>query len=127
ALQAGGDHVVDGVAAGTADAEHGDARLELTDVGDSQIDGHLLASSFMRGRRRRPAPADPPPAVVMSRVTSRLRIWGPSETLAKPLSDAGEIAARASHQVPLTACFEVLEMRRLRVDEESGRHGKGCA
>src|SRR5208283_4346936 len=76
ALQAGGDHVVDGVAAGAADAEHGDARLELTDVGDSQIDGHLPASSLMRGRRRRPAPADPPPAVVMSRVTSRLRNLG---------------------------------------------------
>ena len=40
ALQAGGDHVVDGIAAGAADAEHGDARLELTDVGDFQIDGH---------------------------------------------------------------------------------------
>ena len=50
ALQAGGDHVVDGIAAGAADAEHGDARLELTDVGDIQIDGHVclffLARAF---------------------------------------------------------------------------------
>ena len=40
ALQAGGDHIVDGVAARAADTEHGDAGLELTDVGDIQIDGH---------------------------------------------------------------------------------------
>ena len=32
ALQAGRDHVVDGVAAGAADAEHGDPRLEFPDV-----------------------------------------------------------------------------------------------
>ena len=31
-LQSGGDHVVDGVAARAADAEHGDARLQLADV-----------------------------------------------------------------------------------------------
>ena len=36
ALETGGDHVVDGIAAGAADAEHGDARLQLTDVGDFQ-------------------------------------------------------------------------------------------
>jgi hypothetical protein len=29
-----GDHVVDGVAAGTADSEHGDPRLQLPDVGN---------------------------------------------------------------------------------------------
>ena len=31
-LQSGGDHVVDGVAAGAADAEYGDPRLQLADV-----------------------------------------------------------------------------------------------
>ena len=31
-LQPGGDHVVDGVAAGAADAEHGDPRLQLADI-----------------------------------------------------------------------------------------------
>ena len=41
ALETGGDHVVDGIAAGAADAEHGYARLELTNVGDFQIDRHV--------------------------------------------------------------------------------------
>ena len=40
ALEPGADHVVDGVAAGAADPEHGDPRLQLTDVGDFQVDGH---------------------------------------------------------------------------------------
>ena len=40
ALQAGRDHVVDGVAAGAADTEHGDPRLEFPDVRHLQIDGH---------------------------------------------------------------------------------------
>ena len=31
ALKSGGDHVVDGIAAGAADAEHGDARLQLAE------------------------------------------------------------------------------------------------
>ena len=31
ALQSGGDHVVDGIAAGAADAEDGDARLQLAE------------------------------------------------------------------------------------------------
>ena len=91
ALQAGGDHVVDGVAARAADAEHGDARLQLTDVGDFQIDGHGCLFFLYAGAFERPAPADPPPAAVML----QLRVWGPSETLAKPSSDPGEIAARS--------------------------------
>ena len=37
----GGDHVVDGVAAGAADPEHGDPRLQLPDVGNFQIDAHV--------------------------------------------------------------------------------------
>ena len=41
ALKTGRDHVVDGVAAGAADPEHGDPRLQLTDIGDLQIDGHV--------------------------------------------------------------------------------------
>ena len=48
-LQAGRDHVVDGIAAGAADAEHGDARLQLTDVGHFEIDRHGCLF-FMRGR-----------------------------------------------------------------------------
>ena len=54
AQQAGRDHVVDGVAAGAADAEHGDPRLELPDVGHFEIDGHglPLVRARTRGCRR---------------------------------------------------------------------------
>src|SRR6202035_1895461 len=53
--------------------------------------------------------------------------WGPSETLAKPLSDAGEVAARTCLRIPPTSRFEVFEMRRLRVDQEAGGDRKGRA
>ena len=62
------DHVVDGVAAGAADAEHGDAGLEFPDVRNVQIDSHCLASRlwapgsavllFMAKRGRRAAGSD---------------------------------------------------------------------
>ena len=35
-----GDHVVDGVAAGAADTENGDARLQFLDVRDGEVDRH---------------------------------------------------------------------------------------
>ena len=35
------DHVVDGVAAGSADAKHGQPRLQLADIGDLQVDAHI--------------------------------------------------------------------------------------
>ena len=35
-----GDHVVDGIAAGAADAEHRDARLQFPNVRDLEIDRH---------------------------------------------------------------------------------------
>src|ERR1035437_1868104 len=41
ALQTGRDHVVDRIAAGTADAEHGNPRLHLANVGNLQIDRHV--------------------------------------------------------------------------------------
>ena len=41
ALEARRDHVVDRVAAGAADAENGDARLHLANVGNLQIDRHV--------------------------------------------------------------------------------------
>src|ERR1700685_3761276 len=57
-----------------------------------------------------------------------MRVWGPSETLAQPLSDAGEIAARAIHQIPPAAAgFEILKMRGLRINQQAGRRGKGRA
>src|SRR5579872_7159501 len=83
----------------------------------------MVASSSLHGRHQRPAPAGPPPAAVIF----RLRIWGPSEALAKPLPDAGEIAARSGHEVPLPLRFEMFEVGRLRVDQKAGRHGKSRA
>ena len=43
------DHVVDGVAAGAADAEHDDARAQLLHRGRSDIDAHAILSSGRRG------------------------------------------------------------------------------
>ena len=40
ALQTAFDHVVDGVAACAADTEYGDARLEFSQVRNSEVDGH---------------------------------------------------------------------------------------
>ncbi len=39
-LKAGGDHVVDGIAARAADTENGDTRLQLANIGYVEIDGH---------------------------------------------------------------------------------------
>ena len=122
ALEAGRDHVVDGIAAGAADAEHGDPRLELTDVGDFQIDGHVCL--FF------PARASSTPGPGRS-ATGRCDVLAAklvaSEALAKPSSDPGEIAARACHQVPRRRAFEVFEMRRLRVDQQARRGREGRA
>ena len=38
--QAGGDHVVDGIAARSAHTEHGDPRLELGEIWNLEIDRH---------------------------------------------------------------------------------------
>ena len=56
-----------------------------------------------------------------------LRVWGPSETLPQPTSDAGEVAARTCLRVPPTSRFEVFEMRRLLVDQETGGHSESRA
>ncbi len=40
AFKAAFDHVVDGIAPGTANPKYRDTRLELVQVGDSEIDGH---------------------------------------------------------------------------------------
>src|SRR5690606_22874834 len=53
AFEAGGDHVVDGVAAAAADTEDGDAGLQLSDVRLLQLDGHCTRS--FRFRPLRPA------------------------------------------------------------------------
>src|SRR6202050_1453639 len=83
----------------------------------------MVASSLMRGRQERPTPAGPPPAAVVLDARP-----GPSETLAQPLSDAGEIAARAIHQIPPAAArFEILKMRGLRINQQAGRRRKSRA
>ena len=53
ALQAELDHVVDGVAAGAADAEHGDPGLEFADVRNLEIDRHCLGLSIVGAPQRR--------------------------------------------------------------------------
>jgi hypothetical protein len=53
--ESGRDHVVDGIAARPADAEYGDPRLELPDVGGREIDGHgCLSFSAARSQQVRP-------------------------------------------------------------------------
>src|SRR5207302_11218225 len=62
--EARGDHVVDRIAAGAADAEHGDPRLELANVGHFQIDGHGLP--LVSADARAPLKlTGPPPAVAL--------------------------------------------------------------
>ncbi len=53
AVQTRRDHVVDGVAAGTADTENGDAGLQFLDVGDGEIDASWRAPSEWRYRAQR--------------------------------------------------------------------------
>ena len=130
ALQARRDHVVDGIAAGAADAEHGNARLHLANVGDLQIDSHEFASLCTGGmprsrflRQRRCAPpnsAGPPPALSW--------FWElGSEAFAQPSSDPCHVTARSCHQLPRSPRFEVFKMCRLRVDQQARRHGESRA
>ena len=50
--QAGGDHIVDRVAAGASHAAHHDARLQFFQLGGLQIDRHTLPLSFGARPRR---------------------------------------------------------------------------
>ena len=129
ALQAGGDHVVDGVAAGAADPEHGDPRLQLADVGNFQIDAHgclLFARTSAVAQRPSAAPpgfAGPPPA--LDGIVDGLR--GSSEALAQPSSDPGDVAAGPCQSVPRLPRFEMFEMRHLRINQQTRRDGEGRA
>ncbi len=127
-LEPGADHVVDRVAAGAADTEHGDARLELTDVGDFQIDSHDCLFFHARAWST-PGPGRSATGHCgVSRNAVDFVPQAPSETLTKPLSDAGEIAAaRATHQKPLAARLKMLEMRGLRIYQQPGRYCEGRA
>ena len=51
-LEMRGDHVVHGIAAGAAHADHRDLRLELVRDGQTQVDGHLFLLHRMADRVR---------------------------------------------------------------------------
>jgi hypothetical protein len=48
ALKAGRDHVVDGVATGATDAEHGDPGLQFVNIRNVDADGHGCCLSITR-------------------------------------------------------------------------------
>ena len=84
ALQARLDHVVDRVAAGAADAEDGDPRLQFRDVGHLQIDTHRsVLFAFPPGRAS-------PPAFVPSSASS--------EAFLDPAPHARQISVRSRHR-----------------------------
>src|SRR4029079_7355914 len=92
ALEPGPDHVVDCVAAGTADAEHGDTRLHLANIGDLQVDAHSL------------------PLMCMCRsATGKHDVKFGSEAFAQPSSDLRDVAAGSCHQMPHSPRFDVFE------------------
>ena len=113
ALQPARDHVVDGVAAGAAGPEHGDPRLELTDVGNLQIDAHVCL--FIRGSRRRVGPVRHRPLGMSCRVIRSSR-----EAIVRPVRYSRSPVSR----VPRSSRFEMLKMRRLRIDQQSRRDGE---
>ena len=80
ALQPGRDHVVDGVAAGAADTEHGDPRLQLADVRSFEIDCH---GCLFHTRAWMTSPHGP----VRRRPSRRSCMCGSSEALPQPSSD----------------------------------------
>ncbi len=87
ALQPGGDHVVDGVAAGAAYAEHGNPRLQLANIRDVEIDGHgclSITRALVRPGRR-------PRGLVKSRKFQRERkrfIRSPREAIVRPFRNS---------------------------------------
>ncbi len=56
ARQAGGDHVVDGVAAGAADADHRQPRSQIGERRQLQVDAHRFLASPEAGRARASCP-----------------------------------------------------------------------
>ena len=80
ALEAGIDHVVDGVTARAADAENDNPRLQFADVGNLQIDAHGLSLQCAGGIDRRVSPAAPRPLVRDAPPVSTV-ILSPTNTL----------------------------------------------
>src|SRR5580704_10139832 len=76
----------------------------------------LMAASQVRGRvNRRLSPAASMPGTCDS-------VSGWSKALAKPSSDASDVAARPCLGLPHVPRFDMLEMRELRIDQETRRH-----
>ena len=115
ALQAGSDHVIDGIAACSTDAEDGNPRFQLADVRGGQIECHGCLSITTRALVR---PGRRPRGLVKI-------VWSverSSEALAKPSSDLSEIAVSPCPELPRMPRFDVFQMSVLRIDQQAGRH-----
>jgi hypothetical protein len=82
ALETAFDHVVDGIAAGTADTEYGDARFEFGQIWNSEVDGHgghpiLSELPLLRLPRRVPV--------------KRYGTFRPLEVISDPFANPGEV------------------------------------
>ena len=109
-LKPGGDHVVDGVAAGAADTEHGHPRLQLADIGDLQVDAHgcLLLGRTYVGRRHVLPVCLRPIRKPETRVKRMVSIGsGSSEALPQPSSDPGDVASSLSSAAAFAAVRSV--------------------
>src|SRR5258708_39310783 len=116
ALQPGSDHVIDGVAACSTDAEDGNPRFQLADVRGGQIECHgclSITRALVRPGRR--------PWELVKVVWSR--IWS-SEALAKPSSDLSEIAVSPCSELPRMPRFDAFKMSVLRIDQQARGHRK---
>ena len=113
ALQTGGDHVVDGIAARAADTEHGDAGPQLANIRGGEIDGHGCLSITR--------------AWGLGCTPKRLMEWSDpvlrsSEALSKPSSDLSEVAVGPCHDLPRMPRFNVFKVCELRIHQQAGRH-----
>src|SRR4029079_15424978 len=115
ALQPGSDHVIDGIAACSTDAEDGNPRFQLADVRGCQIECHGYLSSITRALVR---PGRRPREMVKV-------VWyedRSSEALSKPSSDPSEIAVSPCPELPRMPRFDVFKMSVLRIDQEARGH-----
>ena len=108
-VEPGGDHVVDGVAAGAADADHGDLRLQVGELGKLQLDAHRRPRVPRPARRARRASPRPRPAASKARACShsptrprypcgQVRRARGSRCAARVLTSLADVHAAASKQ-----------------------------
>ena len=98
ALEAAVDHVVDGVAAGAADADHGDARLEFGEIRNLRLMVMAAFRSFICPLLRLDSAHIP--AMRCSEPCLRLEI------VPNPLADSGEVASSGTQEPLLDAAGE---------------------